>query len=94
MRAPQCDCLGMIQPIVVPDLGVMGSRDIVAVEAALDLIKKTGLIESMIPLYIKKVNLDPEADLHPFQRIWGTWKDPYLVCEYGERLGLGCARDE
>lgn len=92
---PQCDCPGMIQPIVVPDLGIMGSRDTVAVEeAALDLIKETGLIESMIPPYIKKVNLDPEADLHPFQRIWGAWKDPYLVCEYGEKLGLGSRRYE
>jgi uncharacterized Fe-S center protein len=87
---PQCDCTGVIQPMVVPDLGVMGSRDIVAVEqAALDVVKEAELIESMIPPYIKDVNLDPDADLHPFQRIWGPWKDPYIVCEYGERLGLG-----
>lgn len=87
---PQCDCTGFGQPIVVPDIGITGSKDIVAVEqATLDLIKETGLIESMVPGYIKKVNLDPEADLHPFQRLWGPWKNPYLVCEYGEKLGLG-----
>jgi hypothetical protein len=74
---PQCDCPGIIQPNIVPDLGVIAGRDIVAVEeAALDLIKETGLIESMIPPYIKKVNLNPDIDLHPFQRIWGEWKDP------------------
>ncbi|MFH2110523.1 MAG: DUF362 domain-containing protein [Candidatus Bathyarchaeota archaeon] len=87
---PQCDCPGLISPPVVPDIGIVAGRDIVAVEqAALDLVARAGLIPQMIPPYIKKTNLDPEAPLHPFQRLWGAWKDPYLVCGYGEKLGLG-----
>lgn len=87
---PQCDCTGFGQPIVVPDIGVVGGKDIVAVEeASLDLIKQTGLIPEMVPKYIKRYNLDPESGLHPFQQIWGEWKNPYLVCEYGEKLGIG-----
>jgi uncharacterized Fe-S center protein len=87
---PQCDCVGLIMPPVIPDLGIMGSRDIVAIEqATLDVLKGAGLDERMIPPHIKLVNLDPGADLHPFQRLWGPWKDPYLVTEQGERLGMG-----
>ncbi|MCW4011766.1 MAG: DUF362 domain-containing protein [Candidatus Bathyarchaeota archaeon] len=87
---PQCDCTGFGQPIVVPDIGIVGGKDIVAVEeASLDLIKQTGLIPDMVPKYIKRYNLDPDTDLHPFQQIWGAWKNPYLVCEYGEKLGMG-----
>ncbi|MFQ5832871.1 MAG: DUF362 domain-containing protein [Candidatus Thorarchaeota archaeon] len=85
-----CDCWGIGQPHVVNDIGVLGSRDIVAIEtAALDLIGKEGLIESMIPPYFRHVNLDPEADLHPFARIHGPMKNPYLVTEYSEELGMG-----
>ncbi|MHA2230615.1 MAG: hypothetical protein ACXADL_13240, partial [Candidatus Thorarchaeota archaeon] len=35
------------------------------------------------------VNLDPEADLHPFSRIHGPMKNPYLVLDYAEKLGMG-----
>ncbi|MHA1472759.1 MAG: DUF362 domain-containing protein, partial [Promethearchaeota archaeon] len=43
---PYCDCLGTGQPPVVNDIGILGSKDIVAIETAtLDLIKKEGLIE-------------------------------------------------
>ncbi|MHA2004476.1 MAG: DUF362 domain-containing protein [Candidatus Thorarchaeota archaeon] len=85
-----CDCWGIAQPHVVNDIGILGSRDIVAVEqASLDLIAKEGLIESMIPPYYKNLNLDPEADLHPFARLHGPMKNPYLVTEYTEKLGMG-----
>ncbi|MCK5239456.1 MAG: DUF362 domain-containing protein [Candidatus Thorarchaeota archaeon] len=85
-----CDCWGIGQPHVVNDIGILGSRDIVAIEmATLDLIKEEGLIESMIPPYLRNVNLDPEADLHPFARIMGPMKNPYLVTDYCESLGMG-----
>ena len=85
----------MIQPSVVPDIGVLGSCDIVAIEAAtLDLIARTGLIEQTIPPYFEHVNRDPNADLHPFERLWGSMKNPYLVTEYGEQHGLGTAKYE
>jgi uncharacterized Fe-S center protein len=61
----------------------------VAIEAAsLDLVAKEGLIESMIPPFIKP-NLDPTADLHPFTRLFGPMKNPYLVLDYAEKLGMG-----
>ena len=87
---PACDCWGVGQPHVVNDIGILGSRDIVAVEqAALDLIAKEGLIERMIPPYYRNVNLDPEAKLHPFARLHGPMKDPYLVTGFAEELGMG-----
>jgi uncharacterized Fe-S center protein len=85
-----CDCWGMAQPCVVNDIGVLGSRDIVAIEtAALDLIAKEGLIEKNIPHYFKNVNLDPNAELHPFQRIFGRMKNPYLSIEFAEKISMG-----
>lgn len=84
---PFCDCWGMGQPAIVNDIGVLGSRDIVAVEqASLDLIGKQEVIESMVPPFIKLHN---EPGLHPFQRISGPMKDPYLTVDYAEKLGMG-----
>ena len=92
---PHCDCMGMIQPSVVSDIGVLGSRNIVAIEmATLDLIAKAGLIEQTIPPYFKHANLDLNADLHPFQRLWGPMKNPYLVAEFAEQQGLGTRKYE
>ncbi|MFX1487051.1 MAG: DUF362 domain-containing protein [Promethearchaeota archaeon] len=85
-----CDCLGSVQPVIVNDIGVLGSRDIVAVDTAtLDLIAKEGLIEKNIPPFFKHINLDPGAELHPFQRIHGPFKDPYIVMNFAENLGIG-----
>jgi uncharacterized Fe-S center protein len=87
---PHCDCLGMAQPSVVRDIGVLGSRDIVAVEVAtLDLIARAGLIEQAIPPYLKHVNLDQSVNLHPFERLWGSMKSPYLVTKFAEQQELG-----
>jgi uncharacterized Fe-S center protein len=85
---PHCDCLGMVQPQIVPDIGIVGGKDIVAVEqASLDLIKTAKFLVDQLPPYLKHVSSD--VNLHPFQRIWGPYKNPYLVTEYGEQLGLG-----
>ncbi|MHA1908463.1 MAG: DUF362 domain-containing protein [Candidatus Thorarchaeota archaeon] len=90
-----CDCWGIGQPPVVNDIGILGSRDIVAIEmATLDLIAKEGLIESMIPPFFKNLNLDPKADLHPFARLHGPMKNPYLVTDYCEGLGMGSKKYE
>ena len=92
---PHCDCMGIIQPAVVPHIGILGSRDIVAIEqATLDLIAKEGLIESQIPPYFKHANLDPKADLHPFARLWGPMKNPYLVTKHAEKLRMGSRKYE
>ncbi len=90
-----CDCWGFGQPPVVRDIGVLGSRDIVAIEqASLDLIAKAGLMTEMIPPFMKNVDLDPSADLHPFARLHGPMKDPYIVVRAAERLGMGSSSYE
>jgi uncharacterized Fe-S center protein len=84
---PFCDCWGFGQPNILNDVGILGSRDIVAVEtASLDLIAKQKLIESMMPPFVK---LHKGKDLHPFQRIHGPLKNPYIVLDYAEKLGMG-----
>ncbi len=85
-----CDCWGFGQPSVVNDIGVLGSRDIVAIETAtLDLIANEGLIEKNVPPFFKHANFDPKVDLHPFQRLHGPMKNPYLAVEFTKEHGLG-----
>lgn len=83
-----CDCMGIIQPVIVNDIGILASRDIVAIEqASLDLIKQSGIIKQNIPPFFKHINL--KDDLHPFEAIWGTMKNPYQVVKFAEKNGLG-----
>jgi uncharacterized Fe-S center protein len=87
---PTCDCMGVIQPQIIPDIGIIGSRDIIAAEqASIDLISKEELIYNKVPPYFKHLNTDRYMDLHPFQRLWGQMKDPYNVTKFGEKHGLG-----
>ena len=87
---PHCDCTGMAQPSVVRDIGILGSRDIVAIEmATLDIIKDAGLIKDAVPPYFRHVDLESNADLHPFTHLWGPMKDPYQIISYAEQQGLG-----
>ena len=85
-----CDCWGFGQPVIVNNLGVLGSRDIVAVETAvLDMVKKEGLIEKNIPPFLNDANLDPKEDLHPFQRIHGKMKDPFMAVDFMHKMYKG-----
>ena len=87
---PTCDCMGVIQPQIIPDIGIAGSRDIVAVEAAsIDLVAKEELIWSKVPPYFKHLNVDPSIKLHSFQRLWGPLKDPCNMVKFGVKYGLG-----
>ncbi len=90
---PFCDCMGMGMPPVIDDIGIAGSRDIVAADvASLDLIAETGLNEQLvkkIPEVYMRVNPNLSSDLHPFQLLHGPYKNPYKVAEYGVQLGLG-----
>ena len=87
---PTCDCMGIVQPQIVPDIGIVGSRDIVAVEqASIDLIGKEELIYSKVPLYFKHVNTDRSVDVHPFVRLWGPLKHPNRATVCAEKHGLG-----
>ena len=85
-----CDCWGFGQPVIVNNLGVLGSRDIVAVETAvLDMVKKEGLIDKNIPPFLNDANLDPKEDLHPFQRIHGKMKDPFMAVDFMHKMYKG-----
>jgi len=81
---PFCDCWGFTTPSIVPDIGIVVSDDIVAVEqAALDSIKAENYIPGSLPEQLKM----SDTDGHLFQRIWG--KDPYLQVRSAARIGLG-----
>jgi len=83
---PVCDCFGFTSMQILPDAGVFGSDDIVAIEqAVLDITGKTKLIEENLPLSMEVATHEG----HPFQQLHGPLKDPYLITAFGEQLGLG-----
>jgi len=83
---PVCDCFGFTGMPILPDAGVFGSDDIVALEQAmLDVTGRLKLIEENLPGCLEVHTRQG----HPFQVLHGPLKDPYKVVEYGEQLGLG-----
>lgn len=83
---PVCDCFGFTSMQVLPDAGIFGSDDIVAVEqATLDRIALTKLIEENVPTSMEIHTREG----HPFQWLFGPYKDPYKAVEYAAALGLG-----
>jgi uncharacterized Fe-S center protein len=88
---PVCDCFGFTSMPILPDSGIFGSDDIVALEqATLDMIGQTSLIEENVPTCLEVHTHEG----HPFQVLHGPLKDPYKVTEYGEGLGLGTRQYE
>jgi hypothetical protein len=88
---PVCDCFGFTSMPILPDAGVFGSDDIVAIDqAALDVIDQSRLIEENLPTSMEVHTREG----HPLRWLHGPHKDPYLVCEYGEKLGLGSRQYE
>jgi uncharacterized Fe-S center protein len=88
---PLCDCFGFTSMPILPDAGVFGSDDIVAVDqAVLDVTAQMRLIEENLPTAMEVHTREG----HPFRWLHGPHKDPYLVCEYGEHLGLGSRQYE
>jgi uncharacterized Fe-S center protein len=78
-----CDCWGMTTPALVPDIGVMSSWDMAAIEtASLDRIKYEKLNPEGVPAGIV---LGDQG--HLFERLHG--KDPYSQIKFLEELGLG-----
>lgn len=78
-----CDCWGMSMPALVPDVGVMASNDIVAIErASLDAIKTENVIKDGLP---QGFELGTKG--HLFERIHG--KDPFIQLAELEKLSLG-----
>ena len=81
---PLCDCWGFSSPAIVPDVGIMASDDIVAIEqASLDSIKLENYIPGSLPEQMKMGDQG-----HLFERIHS--KDPYLQVETAAEIGLGC----
>jgi uncharacterized protein len=85
---PVCDCFGFTGMAVMPDAGIFGSDDIVAIDrAVLDALAGCPLYEENLPTTLEVIR---NAG-HPLSWIHGKYKDPYLVTRYGEALGLGQA---
>jgi uncharacterized Fe-S center protein len=88
---PVCDCFGFTSMQVLPDAGVFGSDDIVAIDqAVLDVTGKFTLLEDNLPTTMEVHTREG----HPFRWLHGPHKDPYVVLEYGEKLGLGSRQYE
>jgi hypothetical protein len=83
---PLCDCFGFTGMPILPDVGIFGSDDIVALDqAVLDATAKLRLMEECIPTSMEVHTRQG----HPLRWLHGPFKDPYLVTEFGEKLGLG-----
>jgi uncharacterized Fe-S center protein len=83
---PVCDCFGFTSMPVLPDAGIFGSDDIVAIDqAVLDVTACTPLIEANVPTSMEIHTREG----HPLRWLHGPLKDPYKVTQYGEQLGLG-----
>lgn len=81
---PFCDCWGFSSPSIVPDVGVLASTDIVAVEqASIDMIRTDDYIPGSLPHPLEV----REVEGHLLYKIHA--KDPYLQCEESAKLGLG-----
>jgi uncharacterized protein len=78
-----CDCWGMTTPSLVPDIGILAGRDIVAIEqAALDLVRTEDLIPGSLP-----TGRELRPGRHLFERIHG--KDPFVVVDQLQKMGWG-----
>ncbi|NMA14976.1 MAG: DUF362 domain-containing protein [Clostridia bacterium] len=83
-----CDCWGFTTPNLVPDIGIMASQDIVAIDrASLDAIKFENLIPQGVP---RNVTLGSKG--HLFERL--HWKNPYIQLDELEKRGLGTQKYE
>jgi len=72
-----CDCWGFSSPSLVPDIGVLASDEIAAIEAAsLDLIKEENLLRTGLP---KGFTLQERGN-HLFEKIHG--KDPWPMVRF------------
>ena len=82
-----CDCWGFTTGQILPDLGVLGSRDIVAADkATLDLLADKPLFKENVS---QSLEVNDDASLHPFARVHGPFKDPYNMIRFAVKYGLG-----
>ena len=75
-----CDCWGFSTASLVPDIGILGSEDIGAIDtASLDMVKTENLLPEGLPRNRKLL----DKGKHLFERIHG--KDPYLMLKFLEK---------
>jgi uncharacterized Fe-S center protein len=78
-----CDCWGFTTPSLVPDIGVMASSDMVAVErASIDAIKIENLNPAGVPM-----GHTMSGSGHLFEQLHG--KSPYIQLDELVKVGLG-----
>ena len=84
---PDCDCCDWSEPAFVPNLGILASRDPVAIDqASVDLV-------SQEPLYPQApVARKPGAKLDPFRALHG--RDWSGILKHAEAIGLGTRQYE
>ncbi len=81
-----CDCWGFSTPDLVPDIGILASNDLVAIDrASLDLIKEENLLPDGLP-----EDRQLGEGKHLFEKIHG--KDPYLMGQILEEMGAGSTK--
>ncbi len=83
-----CDCTPWSTNPLVPDIGILSSKDAVAIDtASLDLINKAeGIPGQTLP---GKVEVLP-ANVNKFLEVHGI--DPYIQVCHGEKIGLGSTK--
>ncbi|MCK9151217.1 DUF362 domain-containing protein [Methanobacterium alcaliphilum] len=85
---PDCDCVGWSDAPFVPDIGILASKDPVAIDmASYDLVNQQKGIENNL---LEK-NFSPGED--KFQGIWKS-VDGKKQLEYAEKLGIGAKKYE
>jgi len=83
---PLCDCFGFTSAAVLPDAGIFGANDPVAIDQAMiDLTAKMSILEENMPGMMEMVSREG----HPWQQIHGAFKDPYAQLAHAEAIGLG-----
>jgi uncharacterized protein len=78
-----CDCWGISTPSLVPDIGILSSSDLVALDkASLDKVKVKDILPNSLPSHwqLRKGN-------HLFECVWG--KDSYLQLDPMVKKGMG-----
>ncbi|GFH62835.1 MAG: 4Fe-4S ferredoxin [Candidatus Desulfovibrio kirbyi] len=77
---PDCDCAGWSDALLVPDIGILASRDPVALDqACFDLVHKAPSLEP---------SLAGKTDFDKFKARWPKTFGPVQL-SYGEEIGLG-----
>jgi uncharacterized Fe-S center protein len=81
---PNCDCLGFSGAHIVPDIGILASKDPIAIDAA-----SYDLVNEQIGNYNSKLKCNHEKGGDKFKGLYGDI-DATRQFIYGEEIGLGC----